>query len=446
MKNRTISKGFLSLGLFAAALGAVTDTAKAQNEAASTRPAEKVFDVKSFGATGDGKTNDVASIQAAIDACAQAGGGIVRVPAGTYFGAGIHLKSHVTLQLDEGALLQGSSEINNFPKHDKNPDWSGAFYGVVNAEDLTDIAITGKGAIDGAGQNSWKMEHDAVAAGKLAGTKLKAGGSYISRPRLVQFSRCKNVDVSGVTISNSHMYHMIFCACENVHVDGVTILSPADSPETDGIDIRETRHVHITHCHISNGDDNVAVSTSGRHRDHAMFLSEDVEVNDCTFGHGHGVSIGSPTGGNIRDVRVHDCTFDGTTNGIRIKSARDRGGLVEDVHYDNLKMTGVNPAIVINAYYQTPPVSDTTQPVIDNTPVFRDIHIHNLTATCTKSAGMIVGLPESPVSVVELDHVKIEAATGLVVRDANGVTLNDATVTTKNGPALLINNAEVKQD
>ena len=123
-----------------------------------------------------------------------------------------------------------------------------------------------------------------------------------------------------MTISNSHIFHLIFCSCENVTVDNVTISSPADSPETDGIDIRETRRVRITHCHIDNGDDNVAISTTGTPRDHANFLSEDVEVSDCTFLHGHGVSIGSPTGGNIRNVRVHDCTFDGTTNGIRIKS------------------------------------------------------------------------------------------------------------------------------
>ncbi len=405
-----------------------------------------VFDVTTFGAKGDGTTSDVASIQKAIDQCAASGGGIVRVPAGTYLGCGIMLKSHVTLQLDDGALLQGPSAIGDFPVHPKSADWSGGFYGVVNAEDATDIAITGKGHIDGAGQNSWKMEHDAVAAGKAAGTHLKAGGSYISRPRLVQFSRCKDVSVSGVTLSNSHIFHMIFSTCENVNVDGVTITSPADSPETDGIDIRETRHVHIAHCNISNGDDNVAVATTGKHRDHSIFLCEDIEISHCTFGHGHGVSIGSPTGGNIRDVHVHDCTFDGDTNGIRIKSMRDRGGLVEDIHYDNLKMTDVKWPILFNAYYQTPPTTDPGQPVGPQTPLFRDIRVSNLTATSPKTAGMIVGLPESLISDVVLENVNITAQTGLVIRSASAITLKNVNLQVKEGEKLLIQNAEVKQD
>jgi hypothetical protein len=432
--------GCLAIGFWSVVLQA------GDRPGATTAPAVSVFDVTKFGAVGDGKTNDVASIQKAIDQCASSGGGIVQIPTGIYFGCGINLKSHVTLQLDDGAVLQGPSAISDFPVHAKSADWSGGFYGVVNAEDATDIAITGKGRIDGAGQNSWKMEHDAVAAGKAAGTHLKPGGSYISRPRLVQFSRCKNVSVTGVTLSNSHIFHMIFCTCESVNIDGVTILSPADSPETDGIDIRETRHVKITHCRVENGDDNVAISTTGSPRDRSVFLSEDVEVSDCSFGHGHGVSIGSPTGGNIRNVRVHDCTFAGTTNGIRIKSVRDRGGLVEDIHYDNLKMTDVKWVIVFNAYYQTPPATDPGEPITPRTPMFRNIRVTNLTATSPKSAGMIFGLPEVPISDVVLENVSISAGTGLVIQNAKGIVLKNVNVQAKTGEGLLIKDADVKQD
>ena len=154
----------------------------------------------------------------------------------------------------------------------------------------------------------------------------------------------------------------------------------------------------IEHCHIDNGDDNVAVTGSRLTPAKGEVACEDIEVSDCVFLHGHGVSIGSPTENGVRNVRVHDCAFNGTTNGIRIKSMRDRGGIVEDIHYNNLKMTNVNPAITINAYYQRPPATEAAEQVTNLTPTFRNIHITNLTATCPKSAGMIVGLPESHVS------------------------------------------------
>jgi polygalacturonase len=405
--------------------------------AGSAFGADAMFDVRKFGAAGDGKANDAASIQKAIDACSDAGGGTVSVSAGTYLACGVHLKSHVTLQLDAGATLQGPSHVADYPLHDKGKSgWSGLSYGVIAAEGVSDIAITGQGTIDSAGQESWRLEHEKRDEQRAAGVTLKAGASATDRPRMVQFINCKRIQVSGVTLSNSQMWNLVFNGCQDIHIDGLTIQAPADSPETDGIDIRGSRHVVITHCHIDNGDDNVAI-TGSRSPIDGDAASEDVEVKDCTFLHGHGVSIGSPTMNGVRNVRVHDCTFDGTTNGIRIKSMRDRGGVVEDIHYDNLKMTNVNGAITINAYYQRPPETDTTQPVTPLTPLFRNIRITNLTATCPKSAGMIVGLPESRVSDIVLDHVSIQSATGLIVRDADGIVWKDVDIQAKSGPKLI---------
>jgi polygalacturonase len=401
-----------------------------------------IFSVKTYGALGDGKTNDLRAIQKAVDACNAAGGGIVDVPAGTYLACGIVLKSHVNLHLDSGALLQGPSKTADYPAYpDEHTGWSGGVYGVIGAHDATDIALTGEGRVDAAGQEAWAIEREKKQAMRAAGVQLKAGGAATDRPRMVQFLNCQQITVTGVTLTNSQMWTLVFNECQNIRIDGLTILAPPDSPETDGIDIRGSRHALITHCHIDNGDDNVAITGSRKPLDGAP-AAQDVEVRDCNFFHGHGVSIGSPTMNGVRDVRVHDCTFDGTTNGIRIKSMRGRGGAVEDIRYDNLKMTNVNPAITINAYYVRPPVAEVAEGMNSLTPIFKNIRITNLSATCTKSAGMIVGLPESEVTDIVLENVTIKSATGLVLRDVKDLTFKNVTIEPIAGPKWTTQNAK----
>ena len=407
-----------------------------------------LLNVRNMGAVGDGKADDHLAIQKAIDQCSASGGGTVVVPAGTYYGCGIHLQSHVTLRLDANALLQGPSKTADYPKRagDKTSGWAGSSYGMVAAENCTDVAITGSGRIDAAGQEAGEIERAKKAEMKATGQTIKAGGSATERPRMVQFANCQNVRVSGITLSNSQMWNLVFTHCRDIAVDGLTITAAPDAPETDGIDIRGCHHAHISHCHIDNGDDNVAITGIRQQPDLGEVSCEDVEVNDCQFLHGHGVSIGSPTMNGVRNVRVHDCTFDGTTNGIRIKSMRDRGGTVEDVHYDRLTMKNVNPAITINAYYTHPPAADTAQPITKTTPVFRNIFINDLTATCPKSAGMIVGLPESPVDGLMLKNVKISAPTGLVMRNADDVGMHAVDLQIGSGPAILIDHATTKPE
>jgi polygalacturonase len=433
-----------ALGLSATAATPAGPVARAARPA--TSPAA-VFDVRASGAVGDGKADDRGPIQAAVDRCAAAGGGTVEVPAGTYACCGVMLRSHVTLQLDAGATLQGPSKADDWPRRpagNKGSGWSGPYLGVVGGEGISDVAITGRGRIDGAGQASWAIEHAKLQQVRAAGVQLKAGASATDRARLVQFARCDRVSVTGVTLSNSQMWTLVFNQCRDVLVDGLTITAPADSPETDGVDVRGCRQARVTRCDISNGDDNVAITGARTPLPGDGAACQDVEVDHCTFGHGHGVSIGSPTMNGVRHVRVHDCAFTGTTNGIRIKSTRDRGGTVEDVRYDRLTMTDVNPAITVNAYYVHPPAVDATQPVTPLTPVFRDIHVYNLTATCPKSAGMIVGLPEAPVSGVTFDNVRITARTGMLLRDVSGIDLAGLHVTVDQGPPLVETNVNVR--
>jgi polygalacturonase len=175
-------------------------------------------------------------------------------------------------------------------------------------------------------------------------------------------------------------------------------------------------------------------------------------VTDCTFLHGHGMSIGSETAGGVRQVTVKNCTFENTENGIRIKSDTKRGGVVEDLVCDGITMKNVNPAITFTCTYQGNSAGDAKQssgtqtnaaPPRGNIPVYRNIRISNLTATCPKAAGLIAGLPESCISNVVLENVTITAAKSFAISNAKGVQLKNVMVTVASGEPFKLDNAEV---
>ncbi|GEM_PF-103954 len=398
----------------------------------------RVFEVREFGAKGDGKTLDTAAIQTALDECGKAGGGVVRLAPGTYLSKPIYLRSKTALQLDEGATLLATDERADYLKPgnlDASPS-SASFVAFVNGKDLTDVAIVGKGTIDGSGARWWGPAKEAKR------THTENPGYTLPRPKLVVLTVCKNVRLQGVTLANSPCFHFVPVDCEDVNVEDVTILAPADSPNTDGIDPSVSRRVRISRCRIDVGDDNIAIK-SGHRLPGRDFACEDITVTDCTFLHGHGMSIGSETAGGVRHLNVSRCTFEGTANGIRIKSPRGRGGAVEDLTYTEITMKDVDPAITITCYYPKIPKEDAAQPVNAGTPRFQNIRISNLTATCARNVGTIVGLPESPVSGVVLKNVNITATTGLLVRNAKDVQTSGLEITTKQGPPLLLENAQV---
>jgi polygalacturonase len=393
--------------------------------AAACAKSATVCDPKTFGAKADGKTRDTAAVQAAIDKCS---GGTVRVTAGTYLIAPITLKNNVTLQLDSGAKLLGTED----PADYRDPAKAGGFVSLVNATRQENIAITGEGVIDGSGAPWWEK----ARAAKKAGTDLPL------RPRLVTFSRCKHIRVEGVTLANSPMFHLVPSMCEDVVIRRVKIDAPRDAPNTDGIDPAASRNVRISECVIDVGDDNIAVKSGTADPDHPNAAAGDITISNCTFLHGHGVSIGSETNGGVKGMRVENCKFIGTENGLRVKSYRGRGGIVSDLIYSDITMENVTAAITITEYYPKIPKTDEALPMKEGTPAFRNIRIANLTATATKSAGVIVGLPESPITGVVLDNVRISAPTGIVVRNAT-VNTTKTTIEAKKGPAWVLEDKAV---
>ncbi len=416
---------------------------------AAVNATARVFDVRKLGAKGDGKTLDTGAIQKALDECSEAGGGVVRFPAGTYLSKPIVIGSKTTLLLEEAAKLQATSEQAAFLKTG-GTNWleagsSSDFIPFIGGKGLTDVTITGKGTIDGGGENWWGPAEEA---------RLKKPGYTLPRPRLIVLNNCKNVKITGVTLQNSPTFHFVPTDCEDVLVEGVTIKAPTRSANTDAIDPSRCRHVLITKCDIDVGDDNVAIKSSKKVPGHE-FACEDITVTDCIFRHGHGVSIGSETVGGVRNVIVRNCTFEGTENGLRIKSQRGKGGLVENISYSDITMKDVNPAITLTCYYMYSSAGDPTQPsavkdtepkpVDETTPIYRNIRISNVTATCQKSAGFILGLPESQISNVVLENVRITAATtGLSIKNAKGIQLKNVQVTNKEGPPFILENAEVE--
>ncbi len=396
--------------------------------------AARICDVTANGAKGDGVTKDTRAIQGAIDACAAKGGGTVRLASGTFLTGPIVLKSHITLEVDAGATLLGSQDKADYPQvHELREP---ALQPLISATNAEYIVIRGGGTIDGNGKPWW----DAVYA-------HRAGSNFVAamRPRLILFDHCKHILIENMTIQNSASWQVVPYYSDDVVIRNGKILAPARSPNTDGVDPFSSSHVTISHMTIDTGDDNIAIKSGQPNSPGPDSPSTDIVITDCTFLHGHGMSMGSEIAGGVQRVRARRIHFQDTASGVRIKSNRDRGGDIGNFDFRDLTMENVGTPILITEYYPRIPQHDTAQPVTRLTPHFHDIRISNLKATGAKDAGIIVGLPESPITTITLDHVQIAAQKGMTVSDAT-VTAHDFSVTAAAGdPYTLLENAHINR-
>jgi polygalacturonase len=375
----------------------------------------QTFVITNFGAIGDGVTTNTTAIQNAINAASTAGGGTVEFPAGTFLCGPLTMKSSINLQFDSGALLR-------MLPYDQYPGGITSPANFINGSSLHDIEISGSGAIDGQGSPWWP------------------GYKTNNRPVMVNFSASTRVWIRNATFSNSPAAHLVVKGrAGNVTIEGVTILAPSSSDptnpshNTDAIDFAETNAV-IRNCNISVGDDNVAVGSSAS-------ASVDIVITNCTFGDGHGVSIGSFTSGGVSNMTVINCTFNRTDNGVRIKSDDDRGGIVQNLSYLNLGMTNVHFPITIYSYYNsvgTPSsitpgtaASQTVIPDPTNNPVYRNITFSNIVATAVSGfpAGIIWARPEMPATNITFYRCNLSASKSFDVYSAKGVRFIDPQIT-----------------
>jgi polygalacturonase len=365
-----------------------------------------------YNATGDGVTVETTAIQSAINAATAGGvtnglrGGVVQIPPGTFLCGPLAMKSNVRLELAPGAVLR-LLPYGTYP----GAPYSSSVTSFISGSGLTNIAVTGPGLIDGQGEAWWRAY------------EMDEG---INRPAIIYLPTCSRVWLQDFTSTNPPNVHVSIKGANagNVNFIGIKLFAPpSDHPtnpshNTDGVDFAQTNAL-FQDCIIDTGDDNIALGSSGS-------LTRDVLVTNCFFGDGHGLSIGSYTSGGISNLTVVDCTFSNTGNGIKIKSARDRGGIVQNLNYHNITMTNVDWPIQMYPYYEyglgtlttiTPAfvagvAAPSPNPSPYNPPRYRNITISNVTAHVPNGRPplLIWGLPDYPVSNVVLRDVDISSS------------------------------------
>jgi polygalacturonase len=401
------------------------------------------LNVADFGAVRDGKTVCTGAIQKAVDECARAGGGRVVFPAGRYLTGPVFLKSNVHLEVMPGAVLSG---ITNF---EKVPAIGGRFEGIdrpvyasmFTGLDLENVSITGRGVLDGRGDAWWKAFHIVTELRRKMGLAEREPDNPPDaplkwpRPRMINLYRCRNVLISGITVVNSPAWNIHPVLCDNVRIDQVTILAPPDAPNTDGIDPDSCRNMRISNCYISVGDDCITIKSGYKYLKSHM-PSENIAVTNCVFGRGHGgVGIGSETAGGVRNVTISNCVCEGTDRGLRFKTGRGRGNVVENVRAQNVVMRGVGDALSVSMLYAG---GDTQNPapVDEGTPVFRNIHLSDIVAGDTKRAAVIEGLPEMPVRDLSISNFVVNAGEGISCSHVSGVIFDNVAIESGKGPMM----------
>lgn len=417
--------------------------------------AQEYYNVVNFGAKRDSSALATKAIAKAIDAAYKKGGGTVYFPAGKYLTGPIHLKSNITILIDAGAELHFSDNFDHYlpmvPSRWEGTDvtnFSPLFY----AYKAENISIKGRGVIDGHGKkwwnfsegydekkprSKWELEFERLNKNILRPDLKGWVERGFLRPPFIQPIYCKNVLIEGITIRNSPFWTVNPEFCENVTINGVTINNPK-SPNTDGINPESCKYVHISNCHISVGDDCITIKSGKDSAGRKMAApAENYTITNCTMLSGHGgVVIGSEMSGGVKKIVISNCVFDGTDRGIRIKTARGRGGVVEDIRVDNIVMKNIREqAIVLDMQYAK------TQPeaVSSRTPQFRNIHFSNITAQ-TNQAVFINGLEEMPVEDISFNDLQFEAETGAVIKNARLIELHNVRITTKKGSSLFAEN------
>ena len=433
----------------------------------TTAAAAAGFCVNDFGArAGDNATN-TAAIQQAIDAAAAAGGGVVTFKTGTYPSGAIFLKSNVELQLQKGVVLRAIQDDRLYPELPTRVagiemPWPAA---LVNVYQQTNVTITGQGIIDGNGEYWWRKYWGADGAGGLLkdyrARGLRWAADYdCKRVRALVVYDSNGVQIRDVGINRSGFWSLALIYSGHVTVDGVNIEANLGGrgPSTDGIDIDSSHDILVQNCTVDCNDDDICLK-SGRDADGLRVgrPTENIIIRNCVTRAGAGmIAIGSETSGGIRNVEVSNLQAYGTANGIRFKSARFRGGIVENIFIHDIRMEGVEDPLNFElnwspaySYAVLPPDTDTNhvpahwltmvqkvEPPERGLPEFRNIVISNVTATAAAQAIYVNAYAGKPIHDVQLEQVRIGAKKPGVISHAANWTMKDVVVTTPAGGNL----------
>lgn len=400
---------------------------------ANTLLLPKRYVITSFGAIADGKTINTTAIQKAIDECSSKGGGTVVIPKGVFISGAIFLKKGVQLLIEKEGVLKGSVNPADYPRIKTRWEGTEMMYtcAFINADSLDHVKITGKGTIDGSG-DEWL---------KLIRNRTDTTSRRWERPRLIGIQNCKNVDISGLKLHNQAVWCVHILYCRDVLLNNLNITADHNIPSSDGIDIDSSKGVKIKDCFIDVNDDCISIK-SGKDEDGLRVnrASEDIVIEKCHFGYGHGgVAMGSETSGGIRNVLITNCTADaGNWAPIRFKSQPSRGGVVENITYKNFKLNGTRKAVEFNmAWRMVPPV----KPPANVLPVVKNVKLINVSGT-VNTIGDIHGLEGSPILGVTFKDCNLTAEKGLLIEHAREVDLSGLKMQVKQGDALTKKNVD----
>jgi polygalacturonase len=346
-----------------------------------------IYDVSAFGVLGDGTTLDTAGMQAAIDACHGAGGGTVWVGPGRYLTGTLTLKSGVTLHLARGAVLVGSTNLDDYPKRRAGfPSYTDKYTdrALIYAEGAREIAVSGEGAIDGQG--------------------AAFSGEYLVRPYMLRFVSCEGVSLEDVTLRDGPMWTVHVLACDRVYVRGITIRSRCNK-NNDGLDIDSSSNVRISDCDISSGDDAIVLKSTSARPCRNVTITNCVLSTDC-----NAIKMGTESNGGFQNIAISNCAvYDTRLSGIALEIVD--GGVMDGIAVSNITMQNTGGPVFIRLGNRARPYQEDMPPPGMGT--LRNIALSNIIATGAGETGCsITGLPGHPVEHIVLRDVHIEFAGG----------------------------------
>ena len=443
-----------------------------------TFPDYKV-DLIEYGGVPDGITLNTTAFANAIEALTNKGGGTLVVPSGVWYTGPIVFKSNIELHLEKGALIIFTADKNAYPLCSTFFEGMEAYraQSPISGVNLSNIAITGSGAINGSG-DAWRPVKRAKVTDGQWNTFVKSGGvlkdpntwfpsegalkgdsllahkkdltieeyalikDYL-RPVMVSFIGCKNVLLEGVLFENSPSWNIHPLMCENLIVDGIFVRNPSYSQNGDGLDIESCKNVIVVNTTLDVGDDAICIKSGkdeeGRMRNRP---TENVIVDNCRVFKGHGgFVVGSEMSGGVKNISVSNCQFMGTSLGLRFKSARGRGGVVENIYINNINMFDIfYEPLLFDLYYFTSKGEDDIPAVDETTPVFRNIYINNIVSRNSNRAMYFNGLPEMNIANINIENAFITSRLGAELAESQNIKLKNITIIPSEGPSLILNN------
>jgi len=452
--------------------------------------------ISDFGGLGDGYTLNTEAFKKAVSALSQKGGGQLTVPAGVWFTGPIELMSNVNLHLEKGALILFSPDFNLYPL--VNTIFEGLetrrCQSPISARNAVNIAITGEGSINGSGEawrplkkvkvtdNYWKkvvnsggvlkdptywfpsksslkgesISDQNVPRGKLSDSAWIEVRDFL-RPAMINFIECKNVLLEGVLFENSPSWNIHPLMCTNVIIDHIAVRNPSYAQNGDGIDVESSKNVLIINSSFDVGDDAICIKSGkdeeGRRRARP---AENILVDNCKVFKGHGgFVVGSEMSGGVRNISVSNCQFLGTDVGLRFKSNRGRGGLVENIYIRDIYMFDiVTDSFLFDLYYggksaseslddrDTSAVEVKKTPVTKETPSFRNIYVTNIVSRNARRAMFFNGLPEMNISNINVENAIISSQYGAVICESDGIKFRNVHIMQQTGAALTLQNVK----